>query len=55
MKLFSIFGDPVSHSRSPLMHNSVFNSLDIDACYTRTELTDGEKLREVFLQKGLSG
>ncbi|MGD9655120.1 MAG: shikimate dehydrogenase [Sulfuricurvum sp.] len=55
MRLFSIFGDPVSHSRSPLMHNSVFNSLDIDACYTRTELKDGEKLREVFLQKGLSG
>jgi shikimate dehydrogenase len=55
MKLFSIFGDPVSHSRSPLMHNSVFKSLNIDACYTRTHLTDGAQLRHVFFAKALSG
>jgi shikimate dehydrogenase len=55
MKLFSIFGDPVRHSRSPLMHNSVFKSLEIDACYTRTPLSDGSQLREVFLAKGLCG
>jgi len=55
MKIFTIFGDPVSHSRSPLMHNSVFKALSIDSCYTRTHLTDGSKLRDVFLDKGLSG
>ena len=55
MKLFSIFGDPVSHSRSPLMHNSVFKSLNYDACYTRTHLLDGEKLKETFFSLGLSG
>lgn len=55
MKLFTIFGDPVSHSRSPLMHNNVFKTLGIDACYTRTHLTDGNRLREVFFAKGLSG
>lgn len=55
MKLFTIFGDPVSHSRSPLMHNNVFKTLGIDACYTRTHLTDGSRLREVFFTKGFSG
>jgi len=55
MKLFTIFGDPVSHSRSPLMHNHVFNLLNIDACYTRSQLTDGSKLREVFFAKALNG
>lgn len=55
MQIFTIFGDPVSHSRSPLMHNHVFKKLSIDACYTRTHLSDGSKLREVFFAKGLSG
>jgi len=55
MNVFTIFGDPVSHSRSPLMHNSVFKSLRIDACYTRTSLKDGSQLRDVFFAKALSG
>ncbi|MDF1877155.1 shikimate dehydrogenase [Sulfurimonas sp. SAG-AH-194-L11] len=55
MKLFSIFGNPVSHSRSPLMHNSVFKNLNYSACYTRTHLLDGTKLKETFFALGLSG
>ena len=55
MQLFSIFGDPVSHSRSPLMHNSVFKNLNYSACYTRTHLLDGSKLKETFFSLGLSG
>ncbi len=54
-KLFAIFGDPVAHSRSPLMHNHVFKSLDYKACYTRIHLTDGTKLKETFFSLGLSG
>jgi shikimate dehydrogenase len=55
MQLFSIFGNPVSHSRSPLMHNSVFKNLHYKACYTRTHLLDGAKLKETFFSLGLSG
>ena len=55
MQLFSIFGDPVSHSRSPLMHNAVFKNLNYKACYVRTHLQDGSKLKETFLSLGLSG
>ncbi|NPA59518.1 MAG: shikimate dehydrogenase [Epsilonproteobacteria bacterium] len=54
-KLFAIFGDPVSHSKSPLMHNMVFKELNYDACYTRVHLKDGSKLRETFLNLKLSG
>ena len=54
-KLFAIFGDPVSHSRSPLMHNSVFKNLNYPACYTRVHLKDGSKLRETFFNLKLSG
>ncbi len=54
-QLFSIFGDPVSHSRSPLMHNSVFKSCNYDACYTRTHLLDATKLKEQFFALQLSG
>ncbi|WP_345991488.1 shikimate dehydrogenase [Sulfurimonas sp. HSL-1716] len=54
-KLYAIFGDPVSHSRSPLMHNFLFKTLHVDSCYTRVHLHDGSKLRETFLKLGLSG
>lgn len=55
MKLFAIFGDPVSHSRSPLMHNYLFKTLHVNACYTRIHLRDGSKLKDTFLSLGLSG
>ncbi len=55
MQLFSIFGNPVSHSRSPLMHNAVFKNLNYRACYTRTFLEDGDKLKETFFALDLSG
>ncbi len=55
MQLFSIFGDPVAHSRSPLMHNAVFKNCNYPACYTRTHLQDGTKLKERFFSLGLSG
>lgn len=55
MRLFAIFGDPVEHSRSPIMHNTVFKNLGYKACYTRIHLKDGSKLRDTFFSLGLSG
>lgn len=55
MNLFTIFGNPVSHSRSPLMHNYAFRGLGVDACYGRHRLEDGGKLRETFFALGLTG
>ncbi len=55
LNLFAIFGNPVSHSRSPLMHNYAFRGLGVDACYSRHQLEDGAKLRETFFALGLQG
>jgi len=54
-KLFTIFGNPVSHSKSPLMHNLCFQGLDYDACYTRYRLEDGTQLRNKFFELGITG
>ncbi len=54
-KLFAIFGDPVSHSRSPIMHNLVFKNLNYDASYVRIHLKDASKLRSTFLSMKLNG
>ena len=54
-KLFAIFGDPVSHSKSPIMHNCVFKNLNYEACYTRVHLKDGTKLKKTFFNLKLSG
>jgi len=55
MKLFTIFGNPVSHSISPLLHNIVIKNLNLNACYTRTHLLDGQKIIESFKNLNLSG
>ena len=55
MQLFGIFGNPVAHSRSPLMHNYVFKTLGFKAAYIRIKLEDGTKLKETFFNLGLSG
>ena len=54
-QLFAIFGNPVSHSKSPLMHNLSFQGLGHEACYTRHLLKDGTKLKETFFNLKLKG
>ncbi len=55
MQLFNIFGNPVSHSKSPLMHNLAFQGLGYNGVYTRYRLEDGSQLREKFFELGISG
>ena len=54
-ELFAIFGNPVSHSKSPLMHNLAFADLGYDACYTRYLLEEGYALKKTFFDLGLKG
>jgi shikimate dehydrogenase len=55
MKLFSIFGNPVSHSISPKMHNSAIKDFNLDACYIRTCINEPQKLMQTFHALALSG
>ena len=54
-QLFAIFGNPVSHSKSPLMHNLAFKALGYDGCYNRYRLEEGTKLKEKFFALKLKG
>lgn len=54
-KKYAIFGDPVEHSLSPIIHNSAFETLDIDAKYYKIHLKVGTKLKEKFFKEGLFG
>ena len=55
MQLFTIFGNPVSHSKSPLMHNLTFQGLNYDGVYTRYRLEDGNELRNKFFDLDIKG
>ncbi len=52
---YMILGDPVTHSKSPLMHNYAFRGLGVDACYGRWRLEEGSRLKETFGALGLKG
>ena len=54
-KKFTIFGNPVEHSKSPLMHNAGFKFINFDAIYTKTLLEDGTQIKKVFLENNFSG
>ncbi len=46
-KLVILLGNPLGHSVSPVMHNRVFDKLDMDYCYLPVQVSP-ENLREVF-------
>ncbi len=54
-KIFAIFGNPVSHSKSPLMHNLAFQGLNFNGCYGRYRLEEGKNLKEKFFELNLKG
>jgi shikimate dehydrogenase len=45
-----VIGDPIDHSKSPLIHNFWLNALDIEAEYRKTHVT-AEGLAAYFLQR----
>lgn len=55
MKHYTIFGNPVEHSKSPQMHNAGFEYLHYDGEYTKTHLENGNELKEKFLANNIQG
>ncbi len=54
MNKYTIFGNPVSHSLSPVMQTAGFRHLQLDNTYDKTLLTD-ENIKDIFFKLGLSG
>lgn len=54
-KKYTIYGNPVSHSKSPQMHNAGFSYLKDNSVYTKTHLENGEDIKENFLNNNISG
>jgi shikimate dehydrogenase len=52
---FTIYGNPVEHSKSPQMHNSGFKKINYDGNYSKTHLIDGTTLKQNFIENNISG
>lgn len=55
MLLFSIFGNPVTHSISPRLHNTVLQAFGINGCYVRKPIITQEILLPTFHEMKLDG
>ena len=55
MEIFTVFGNPIYHSKSPLLHNYALYKLGINAKYTRYLLKSSKDFRNLFFSLGLSG
>jgi len=55
MKDFTIYGNPVAHSKSPQMHNRGFAHLHFNGHYNKTQIENPEDLTKHFLTKNVSG
>ncbi len=51
--LYGVFGKPVFHSMGPLIHNTLFNQMDIDAVYLAFQIEDITKAVEAIRTLGI--
>jgi shikimate dehydrogenase len=54
-KLFGVTGNPVLHSKSPVIFNTLFDELKVNAVYTRIAANSAEEAMFLFHELGLKG
>lgn len=54
-KAYALFGNPVGHSLSPLMHNAAFRRLGIRAQYAAIEVRSPREAIEIIKTSGIDG
>lgn len=55
MKTYAIFGKPIAHSLSPVMHDTAFKLLGIDARYISHESDDPDSVRDIIIRGRIMG
>ncbi len=55
MNKFTIYGNPVSHSKSPQMHNAGFRQIHFEGNYNKTLIENGQGLKKEFLNNNITG
>ena len=55
MDKFTIFGNPIKHSKSPNMQNGGLSHINYDGEYSKTLLEDGTQIKNVFLENNFKG
>ncbi len=53
--LYCVFGKPVSHSMGPLMHNTLFQTMQVNGVYLAFEINDIKKGVESIRELGIKG
>ncbi len=54
-QIFAVAGKPILHSLSPYIFNTLFQTLNIDACYTRLTASSAEEALRTAREMGLHG
>jgi shikimate dehydrogenase len=54
-RLYAVFGDPVAHSLSPLMHNTAFREVGFNGVYVATQVHDIQAAVEAVRCLGIQG
>ena len=55
MQRFAIFGNPVAHSKSPELHNSLFVRYHIDANYEKVKVDNAKELKDYIIKNNIIG
>jgi len=55
LRLFALFGNPVGHSLSPLLHNTAYRAMDLPARYTALAVPDGQTALRLMREMGVEG
>lgn len=55
MRFFAVYGNPIAHSKSPLLHNFIYEKYGISAYYGRIMIQNAKALPQSFKMHHLSG